>query len=95
MCCAVLCWGLCALWQEDEQEDEQDEDSEFDRLQCNYYHCKLDRKTSLRECKKCGAMHHHICAINWGQEEMTTLCAKCFGLEVYKPNKKEHDEKVN
>ena len=80
---------------EDKDDDKEDKDEEFDPLQCNYIHCKLDRTESLRDCKQCGAKHHHICAINWGQEEMTTLCAKCFGINVYKPDKKEDEKKVS
>ena len=51
---------------------------------CNFLACTLDRTESLRECA-CGAgPHHHICSINAGCEELSSLCAVCLKAPIYR-----------
>ena len=51
---------------------------------CNYPDCTLD--AGLRDCISCGikGMHHHLCAIKHGQEELSTQCHTCLpvGMNV-------------
>ena len=49
---------------------------------------------SLRECRneKCGRKHHHICAINAGQEEQSTLCRRCYKLTLNGPSADEDQD---
>ena len=47
------------------------------RKQCNYPSCTLPRADSVRLCA-CGQAHHHICAINAGDEQSASRCATCF-----------------
>ena len=52
---------------------------------CNFLACTLERTEGLRECP-CGAgPHHHICSINAGCEEQTSLCASCLGAPRFAP----------
>jgi len=49
---------------------------------------------SLRECKNenCGQKHHHICAINAGQEDQSTLCRRCYKLTLNGPSADEDED---
>ena len=45
---------------------------------CDFPGCQYD-DTQKRDCIICGSdgMHHHMCAINNGQEELSTMCLRC------------------
>ena len=54
---------------------------------CDFPGCEFD-DVEKRDCVVCGAdgMHHHMCAINNGQEDISTMCMRCtnadFGLRA-------------
>ena len=48
---------------------------------CDYPGCTL-HDTGTRECLLCKQPHHHMCAIDVGQEELSTKCYKCWKQAV-------------
>ena len=52
---------------------------------CNFASCAFSdqRSEHLRACR-CGmGPHHHVCAMNAGDDSLTSRCARCLGVEVW------------
>ena len=51
---------------------------------CNFAACELDPTACLRPCRNetCQRLHHHVCSIAAGCEDLSSLCAVCLGAPV-------------
>jgi hypothetical protein len=45
---------------------------------CNYPGCEHGEGIGSRPCTVCRRLHHHICAINAGDGNQSTMCADCL-----------------
>ena len=74
-------------------ESSSDEGEDTPAFACNFPSCTMiDEVDNLRNCVICGAngKHHHLCAINVGQEEQSTLCFYCMDGGVLSQHVDDH-----
>ena len=64
------------LADEIEKDVENSTPDEESSRKCNYPGCTY-HDIGTRECYLCKQPHHHFCAIDVGQEELSTKCYKC------------------